>query len=248
MDAARLIRQSVSEVERLRMIVTADDRLGSAMLTVKRFQSQRFQNSYRDLIAGGPYQAAAQFFLKELYGVVDYSERDAQFARIAGAIERLLPRNAISTAVALAQLHLLTEQLDFAMARAWNLLPECETLAATYVNAWKTVGRRKDRERQLQMVLELGRDLSRLTRTPGLRLMLRAMRGPAHAARLHELQGFLETGFDTFAALAHYKGGTEAFLLLIEARESELMRALFAQPFDIMETLRDGILPAGARV
>lgn len=245
MDAAVFIRNSVSEVERLRLIIAADAGMRSAVAAVKRYQSQRFENSYRDLIAGGPYQAAAHFFLNELYGVVDYSKRDAQFARIAGAIESLLPRQAISTAVALARLHLLTEQLDFAMAGAWQSAPSCEKMAATYVRTWKAVGHREERERQLQLVLELGRDLSRLTRTPGIRLMLKVMRGPAHAAGLHELQAFLEIGFDTFAALARYKGGTEAFLLLIEARESELIRALFDSRFDILTSLRDGVLPAG---
>jgi hypothetical protein len=190
MDAAVFIRSSVSEVERLRLIIAADAGMSSAVTAVKRYQSQRFENSYRDLIAGGPYQAAAHFFLNELYGVVDYSKRDAQFARIAGAIESLLPRQAISTAVALARLHLLTEQLDFAMAGAWQSAPSCEKMAATYVHTWKAVGCREERERQLQLVLELGRDLSRLTRTPGIRLMLKVMRGPAHAAGLHEFQNY----------------------------------------------------------
>lgn len=245
MDAALLIRTSMLEVERLRLMVAADAGLGLAIAAVKRYQSQRFQNSYRDLIAGGPYQAAAQFFLNELYGLVDYSGRDAQFARIAGTIERLLPRQAVSTAVALARLHLLTEQLDWAMASAWQPAPSSETVAATYVQTWNRVGQREKRERQLQLVLGLGRDLTRLTQTPGLRLMLKLMRGPAHAAGLHELQTFLEAGFDTFAPLARQKDGTEAFLSLIETRESELMHALFDPEFDVSASLRDGVLPPG---
>jgi len=245
MDAALTIRTAVSEVERLRVIVAADTGLRSAVTAVKRFQSLRFQNTYRDLVAAGPYQAAALFFLNELYGLVDYSNRDAQFAKIAGAIERLLPKPAISTAIALAQLHLFTEQLDFAMARAWQAAPESETVAATYVHCWKIVGRRDDRERQLQLVLNLGRNLARLTQTLGLRMMLKVMRGPAQAAGLHELQEFMEVGFDTFGTLARQKNGTESFLRLIEARESELMRSMFDPQFDILSSVRDGVLPPG---
>lgn len=246
MDAAQYIRNAVTEVERLRRVVATDAGLALAVPAVKRYQSLRFENSYRDLIAAGPYQAAAQFFLDELYGLVDYSKRDAQFARIAGALERLLPHKAVATAVALARLHAMTEQLDLAMGRAWALAPAGKTAAETYVHSWQSVGQQEQREKQLQLVLELGRDLDRLTRTPGLRLLLKLMRGPAYAADLHELQRFLETGFDTFASLAKRKDGVEGFLSLIEARESALMRALFDPDFDVQKSLHGDLLPVGS--
>lgn len=243
MDAAKFIRSSVTEVDRLRRSTAADQRLSAAVDAVKHYQSLRFQNSYRDLIESGPYQAAATFFLEELYGVVDYSRRDAQFARIAGAIERLLPQQAIATAVALARLHVLTEQLDHSMGQVWMSAPADKTAAETYVFAWKSVGRRQERDSQLHMVLELGRDLDRLTRTPGLRLLLKMMRRPAHAAGLHELQKFLETGFDTFATLAKQEAGADGFLQLIEARESKLLQALFDQHLNVQQLINDAVLP-----
>ncbi|MCZ4313704.1 hypothetical protein O4H66_09870 [Comamonadaceae bacterium G21597-S1] len=243
MDAAKFIRDSVSEVDRLRRTTAADPRLAAAVDAVKEYQSVRFRHSYQDLIDSGPYRAAAKFFLDELYGLVDYSRRDAQFARIAGAIERLLPQQAIATAVALARLHVLTEQLDQSMGRVWMAAPEHASAVETYVFAWRAVGRRQDREAQLEMVLALGRDLDRLTRTAGLRLLLKMMRRPAHAAGLHELQKFLETGFDTFARLAKQDGGTDGFLRLIETREAGLMDALFNQDLNAQQLLRDAVLP-----
>ena len=59
-----------------------------------------------------------------------------------------------------------------------------------------------DREGQLRVVLGIGQQMARLTRTAGLRMMLKMMRGPAAAAGLGALQRFLECGFDTFAAMA----------------------------------------------
>ena len=243
MDAAKFIRDSVSEVDRLRRTTAADPRLVAAVEAVKAYQSARFRHSYQDLIESGPYQAAATFFLDELYGLVDYSRRDAQFARIAGAIERLLPQQAIATAVALARLHVLTEQLDQSMGRVWMAAAEHASAAETYVFAWRAVGMRQEREAQLEMVLALGRDLDRLTRTAGLRLLLKMMRRPAHAAGLHELQKFLETGFDTFARLAKQEGGTDGFLRLIETRETGLMRALFDLHLNAQQLRRDAVLP-----
>src|SRR3989344_5675334 len=96
-----------------------------------------------------------------------------------------------------------------------------------YTAAWRTVGQRHARAQHLQRVLAMGNDLARLTRTPGLRMMLRMMRGPANAAGMGALQRFLEAGFDTFGPLARQRGGVEQFLATIEQRERALMGQLF---------------------
>ena len=79
------------------------------------------------------------------------------------------------------------------------------------------------RQGQLEVVLELGQALNRLTRMPGLRTMLKMMRRPAAAAGLDSLQTFLETGFDAFAEMR----GAEDFLAVIRARETQWIRSFF---------------------
>ncbi len=230
MEPAQKIRDAVSEVARLRLQARENPALGAAVAEVKRLQSHRFAGTYADMLDGGPYRAAAHFFLHELYGDADYSERDAQFSRIAGALQRLFPRQVTGTAVSLAQLHALTERLDHAMGLAWadgGAAPHRDAPAARYSRAWRTVARRAERRAQLARVLEIGGELQRLTRTPGLRLMLKMMRAPAVAAGMGALQRFLEAGFDTFAALAREPGGADRFLHVIDERESALIELLF---------------------
>ena len=229
MDAAQKIREAVDQVSARRQRCMADPLLASAVAQVKRFQARRFAATYADLLATGPFRAAAQFFLDELYGDQDFSQRDQQFARIAGALQRIFPKEAAVTAVALAELHALTEQLDFEMAQAWlgAAFPEGSSEASRYASCWRSVARRDDRTEQLEWVLKLGRELEKLTRAPGLRLLLRMMRGPAAAAGLGDLQRFLESGFETFSALASEKGLTAEFLGIIEQRESHWMQQLF---------------------
>lgn len=251
MEPAQKIRDAVAQVSQLRQDASGDPALGAAVAQVKRLQSRRFAGTYADLLGGGPYQAAAQFFLYELYGEADYSERDAQFSRIAGALQRLFPQQVMATAVSLAELHALTERLDHAMGHAWLAAAApagdarddapaagapSESPAGRYVRAWRTVARRLDREAQLAVVLEIGRELQRLTRMPGLRLMLKMMRGPAAAAGMGALQRFLEAGFDTFAAMARQPGGADGFMALIRERESELIELLFEADFVACET------------
>jgi hypothetical protein len=236
MEAAKTIRSAVAQVALLRQAVEANPALGNALRDIKLTQSQRFAGTYADLLAGGPYAAATQFFLLELYSDKDYAERDAQFARIAGAIERLFPDQVAGTAVALAKLHALTEELDQAMALAWLSQVDGESVARRYVAAWREVGRRAEREAQLSVVLDIGHQMARLTRTAGLRMMLKTMRAPASAAGLGALQRFLECGFDTFGAMARRAGGAEEFLETIRLRESALMALLFDASLVACET------------
>jgi hypothetical protein len=225
MNTAETIRQAVAEVEALRQESRDQPEIGAAVARVKQLQARRFQGTYADLLAAGPYSAAARFFLEELYSERDYAERDAQFARIAGPLEKLFPRDVADTAAALARLHVLTESLDHAVARVIGSGAGDE--AAAYVRAWKAVDRREDRRRQLEAVVAIGAEMRRLTRLPGLRMMLRMMRGPASAAGMGSLQRFLEAGFDTFASVAKERGGAEHFLDTIRQREQRLMDLMF---------------------
>jgi len=225
MHAAQTIREAVAEVERLRAESRATPAIGQAVVRIKRFQAARFTGTYADLLASSTYGAAAGFFLEELYGERDYADRDAQFARIAGAVEKLFPRDVAETAAALARLHALTESLDHAMAIVVPLA-DAEDPGA-YVRAWQAVGRRPDRQQQLDAVVTMGAEMTRITRLPGLRMALRMMRGAAAAAGLSALQRFLEAGFDTFGAMAKKRGSAEQFLGTIRTREQQLMELLF---------------------
>ena len=226
MKASDIIRDAVTQVAGMRQTAAARPALAQALGAVKRFQARRFAGSYADLLESAQYRGAARFFLDELYSEKDYSQRDAQFTRIAGALERLFPQPVVQTAVALAQLHCLSEELDLALAQSWA---EHAALAevARYLTAWRCVARRAERNRQLETVLHIGHELDRLTRKPGLRMMLRMMRAPARAAGMNALQQFLESGFDTFAAMGGKGDGARSFLATVQSRESTLFDLLF---------------------
>ena len=238
MDAAQTIRDCIADVTALRQHRAGDPALGAAVASVKTLQAQRFRGTYADLMASPTFEPAARFFLEELYSEGDYTERDQQFGRIAGTLQTLFPQPVVATAVDLAVLHAQTEALDQAMGHAWRASPpeSAGNPAARYAAAWRTVGQRPARQEQLRRVLAMGADLARLTRTTGLRTMLRMMRGPAHAAGMGALQKFLEAGFDTFGQLARQRGGVEQFLATIEQREAALMAQLFDADLVTCET------------
>ena len=191
------------------------------VLAIKHYQQRRFSHTYADLLAAPRYAAVARFFLDELYGPHDFTERDAQLARIVPALVRLFPQAMVDAVGTLVQLHALSEVLD---SRMGANLDGVDVDASRYIEAWCATGMVESRERQIALTLEVGTALDALTRKPLLRNSLRLMRRPAHAAGLGALQGFLETGFDTFRAM----GGAQEFLSMIESREHRLADALFA--------------------
>jgi hypothetical protein len=210
--------QAVADERRRR---AADPAFGERVQAVKHWQHARFERTYADILASPRYGDAARFFLDDLYGPTDFTNRDTQFARIVPGLVRVFPAEIVATVATLAELHALSEQFDSAMAAA---LPAGVLDALRYGVAWRAVGRPDDRERQIRLMLRVGEALDRFTRSALLRHTLRLMRGPAHAAGLETLQAFLERGFDTFRAMK----GAQPFLDTIAERERRLAAALFA--------------------
>lgn len=231
-SAAHRIREHLLQVEQLRHQAHTRGQV-AAVQAVKAFQAQRFRATYADFLAHPRFAAATRFFLEELYGTPDFAQRDAQFGRIAGAIERLFPDTVVELAVDLAEIHALTEVFDHAMALHWMHTTTHDS--ARYVICWRFTAARAERERQLAAVLRMGQALQRMTRMRSLRLTLRMMRKPAQAAGLSALQQFLEGGFEAFGTM----GDASPLLTAIQQREQAWIHALFDMDAAAIEHLLD---------
>lgn len=236
-DRANSILSALTTVAQLRNAQTANPELNRRVLLLKDYQARRFASSYPDLLQATRHRPATEFFLRELYGPQDFSDRDAQFAKVVPALVRLFPDEVVRTAEHLARLHALTEQLDTAMAG--KLSNDTAITRMNYVYAWNACGQPEDRRQQLELTMAIGRSLESLTRRQRLRHALHLMRLPARAAGLAALQRFLEGGFDAFAQMK----SAELFLSTIEQRESRLASALWqADPKEVQNLLPDSPL------
>jgi len=236
-SASSEILQELERVEQERRRRAANASLVARVHGVKLYQQARFRHSYADMLASPRFGAAARFFLEELYGPQDFTERDAQFARVVPTLVRLFPGEIVATVNSLTRLHAISEELDGAMAACLSKLDAGVAPGSVqYAEAWQRVGRPADREAQVALVQEIGAALDRYTRMPMLSASLKMMRSPARVAGLGSLQRFLEAGFDTFKAMR----GADEFLQLIGVRE----RALIAALFDTSVPLAPGRHPA----
>lgn len=225
MSTAEAILDQLRIVEAEREMRGRSQLLGDQVILIKHYQQLRFRHTYADLLQSERYGPASRFFLEELYGPEDFTQRDAQFARVVPALVRLFPSEIVATVATLARLHALSEQLDSKMGR--NLVGVVVD-SHSYVRAWQLTGCSEERERQIELTVEVAGSLDRLTGKPLLRNSLRLMRTPARAAGLGDLQRFLEAGFDTFRSMQ----GARQFIELVWERERTLALALFSADAD----------------
>ncbi len=204
--------------------------LHARVQAIKDYQQRRFAATYEDLLANTRYRPAARFFLDELYGPEDFSQRDAQFARVVPALVRIFPDDIVATVATLTTLHSLSESLDTEMG---SRLTSADVNAASYTAAWQATARPADRQSQIELMLSVGSSLDKLTRKPLVRASLLMMRGPARAAGLGELQTLLETGFEAFRSMK----SAQDFLSIVRQRESDLCAALFSHADGVAKAL-----------
>jgi hypothetical protein len=223
LDPGAAISAHLGSVARERTLRAQDPDLARQVDRIKRYQQDRFRQTYADLLSSARYGQAARFFLEELYGPSDFTRRDAEFARIVPALVRMFPDEVVRTVESLGALHALSEGFDTAMGRALGPHGEEALQPDEYARAWQLVGDEPGRTRQISLVRRVGESIDRLTRVPMLRTSLKLMRGPARASGLGTLQAFLESGFDHFHAMR----GAGEFLSTIEDRESALSESLF---------------------
>lgn len=193
---------------------------------LRRWQAQRLEGSFQGFLQDPQRRPAAHFFLTDVYGDHDFSRRDADIARVMPMMRRLLPAVLLETVADGIELGALTHAFDLRMAeQLQSLAPRRKRLDGDlYAAAYRAVGLPRLRARQIDLIRQVGADLAEALRKPGIVALLKLSRGPAKAAGLGELQGFLERGVDAFTRL----GEVDRFLDEIEHSERELAGRLFA--------------------
>ena len=212
--------ERLEKLQQLRGTLTQRDSIGTEfdlrLKAVKSWQQVRLARTYADLAADSRYAPAIAFFLDELYGVKDSTIRDRDLTRMYPTIKRLLPKFAFDAVDRALELDVLAEEFDQALATALGSQTVNE---ANYLKAFRAVGRREDRLRQIGLMQAVGEGLDRMVKKPLIFSTLKMLRSPAKVAGLGEMQQFLETGFTAF----RHMNGADYFLATIASRESALI-------------------------
>lgn len=193
---------------------------------LRRWQTRRLEASFDRFLKDPARRPAAQFFLSDVYNEHDFSQRDADIARVLPMMQKLLPAGLLETVADAIELGLLTHALDLRMAQVLEGIGGSRRKldANLYAQAYRLAGLPRLRSHQIDLLARVGLGLSGALRMPGVSMLLKLSRGPARAAGLSELQGFLERGFAAFDRL----GDARRFIAEIEQDEREVSHRLFA--------------------
>lgn len=202
------------------------DRAGNAsprLSELRAWQASRLEASFADVLADPKMHAAGRFFLSDLYGDQDFTGRDRDVDRIMPIMVHLMPESLLRAARDAIELHALSHALDLRMVKALSGGRRGRIDTASYAKAYREVGLTRLRNRQIGLIMAVGRSLDAAVQRHGVHRLLRASRLPARMAGLSELQAFLERGFEAFAKL----DGAGPFLQRVERGEREVSRRLY---------------------
>lgn len=190
------------------------------------WQCQRLLVSHDDLAQQRRYQKAMAFFVEELYGPKDFSQRDADLVRVIPKLAKVLPEKAMNAMNDALSLNALSFDLDMEMAQYLNKHFATQPINRdSYAQAYRSVGRKDDRERQITIISHLGDQLADVIKVRGIGMLISMSRRPAKMAGLLALHEFLDRGFNAFKAI----GDVQSFIQPVLERETRLMEILLSE-------------------
>lgn len=220
-DNISLIIQHLSQVATLHNLAQSSGML-IKIRELQAWQCKRLLASHKNLWTQKRFNPAMQFFIQELYGPKDFTQRDQDIAKVVPKMAKLLPEKALISLESALHLNRLSFELDFDLAKALESNPiNRETYAAAY---WQCQNQQQ-REQQINFIEALGQDLADVVKIKGISTLLMLSRKPAKLAGVIALHEFLESGYNAFKKL----GQVEDFILPIVQLEKQIMKALFDQ-------------------
>ncbi len=222
--------ETLRQIERLRHERVAPAPLDPGVLLLRRWQALRLSRTYADLLEHPRYQSACRFFLDDLYGARDFSQRDHDLTQMYEFSRRVFPEQSIRPLARTVELHFMTQSLDARLLDALvNRLGVTDTITpALYAEAYRLCDNYVERVQQIELIGEIGQMLDGLVKLPLVGAAVALARGPAARAGYGELTEFLERGYNAFK---HMRGST-FFLSTVRQRELRILDKLFANDPD----------------
>ena len=218
------LKRFLAEARDLRLAAAADPVRGQRRDRLRAWQAARLAKTHADLLASPQFSIAATFFLSDLYGPKDFSERDTEMEKVLPIMTTMLPVSGLRTLLLAVEVDALSERFDAEMVAVLGKRLDQDGLALDdYAAAYRQVGDRDGRELQIRLIGETGEALDALAHKAFAGAALKLMHGPAQLAGLGELHAFLERGFNAFRSLRR----ADEFLETIVQRERELTVSLF---------------------
>lgn len=112
MTAADRLHHALKWNEQLQHQAQEDSAPAYVLPLLQHWQRQRLHLTYADLLEHKRYQPACEFFLDELYGGKDFSQRHHDLARVEPIMSRIMPEHLLHTVAEALEVQALSIELD----------------------------------------------------------------------------------------------------------------------------------------
>ncbi len=228
---AKRFRTILEETSRLTRERVKGGGLSKGQEVLATWQCSRLAATYEDLSAQKRYEKAVEFFLTDLYGPLDFSQRDKDIKRVYPVMVNVLSADAIDSLAQGLELNSLSMILDARLLEV--LVKECGFDARTepgaldyqmYAEAYRACDNYDKRVRQIDLIVQVGENLESVTRRRMILAAVKVARKPAQIAGFGELQSFIERGLAAFKAM----GSANEFLATLHSREMRLLDSIYS--------------------
>lgn len=199
---------------------------------VQRWQTLRMQATHEAHMNDPRTAPALAFFVEQIYGPQDFSQRDADIKRVVPKMHKYLPSQALFSLESALRLHALSYELDYALALALKSIAlEVDNPCAkaplvinsqTYAAAYSKENSTDLRQKQISLLIELGANLSQAVAIKGVAMMLSLSKHPARMKGLQALHLFLYDGYKAFKKIPN----SQRFMDDIVSKEAHLVAIL----------------------
>lgn len=154
------IIQHLQETERMQRLI-AEQNLTETIRQLQTWQTKRLLITHNDLWQSKRFRPAMQFFVDELYGPRDYSQRDIELARVVPKMAKILPDKGLVSLQSALRLNCLSLELDIALVQE---LGSEEVNRSNYFTCYRRCDNQPKREEQIQLLENLGLDLEQVVK------------------------------------------------------------------------------------
>jgi hypothetical protein len=206
-------------------------------ILLRTWQTERLQRTYADFLETRRYGPAARFFISDIYGAKEFKQRNYDIEYFYNLMRRFIPDILLSLVRNAIEVYHMTEELDRKLTTVLveELGMEDHITEEMYAEAYRLCDNYDERKHQIELLLEIGRQVDFSTRIPPIGIALRLARGPANRTGWHELHDFLNRGYKSFKQM----GSAQKFLDAIRQREFQILDRIYANHPDPFALAQD---------
>jgi len=231
------IRDLLGNLDNVKHQPIGQRELDPKVALLRTWQSQRLTRTYQDLLAEDRYRPACQFFLDDIYGPRDFSQRDHDMEQMYDFTRRFVPDAMLRPLAITVELHHTSEQLDQQLLDVLiNQVGITDSITPDqYAAAYRLCDNYAERVHQINLIEQICSRLDGIVRSPLTGPTLSIARRPLRSAGHIEMVEFLERGYHAFKRMH----GSHHFRKTIKERELGILERIYAadpNPFAIEST------------